>query len=277
MTRSDRAGRQARFAQLQSSGSGDLPSFNAAYEAARRHDTGGAAFTRFISGRLGSWVAASAIRLGVHPSIVTLASLLLGTCTSAVVIAFADRAQAWWWPGWVAFVGWQLAYVLDCADGQVARATGKKSDHGARLDVLVDYAVHCSVIVALLTVVAAAGPLPVAVLVLPATLWFVGTFTGVLRRSATDDQSLIRGRKIVAEVIKMAGDNGATMFVLGGWLLVHPRTVFVPVAAFTLANLVLLVGSIWRNGRRSMYAGRRHDSPGDNPVSNLVSRRTDGV
>jgi phosphatidylglycerophosphate synthase len=159
----------------------------------------------------------------------------------------------------------------------VARATGKKSDHGARLDVLVDYAVHCSVILALLTVVAGAIQLPVAVLVLPSTLWFVGTFTGVLRRSATDNQSLINGRKILADIIKMAGDNGATMFVLGGWLLVHPRTVFVPVAAFTLANLVLLARSIWRDARRSMQAVGRHGSPGNNPQGDLLSGRADGT
>jgi phosphatidylglycerophosphate synthase len=198
-------------------------------------------------------VAALAVSRRVHPSVITLASLVVGTGSSAAVIALAEDARSWALPGWLALVGWQLAYVLDCADGQVARATGRTSEAGARLDVLCDYAVHCSIVCALVAVVARWYPLPVALLALAAALWFVSTLTAVLKRSdSTTDHSFVRGRNAIAEMIRMAGDNGAVVFVVGGWLLVHPQTVVVPVAGLTLLNGCYLAAVLWRDVRASM-------------------------
>ncbi len=42
--------------------------------------------------------------------------------------------------GLVALLAWQLAYAFDCADGQLARVTGRTSSAGARVDVLCDVA-----------------------------------------------------------------------------------------------------------------------------------------
>jgi phosphatidylglycerophosphate synthase len=198
-------------------------------------------------------VAAVAISMRLHPSLITLASLLVGTGTSLVVIALAAGAQPWALPGWVALVGWQLAYVLDCADGQVARATGRTSEAGARLDVLCDYAVHSSIVCALVAVVARWYPVPVSLLALAATLWFVSTVTAVLKRpDSSTDHSFVHGRSPVSEMIRMAGDNGAIVFVVGGWLLVHPATVVIPVAGFTLVNGCYLLATIGRDARSSM-------------------------
>jgi phosphatidylglycerophosphate synthase len=232
-------------------------SISAGYRMARAKDPGGGPFTRTISSPLGSWAAAVGIRFGLHPSVVTLASLLLGVAASVVVIVGAGGAQPWWAPGWVAFLGWQVAYVLDCADGQIARATGRASEHGARLDVLVDYATHSSIVCSLVAVVAVTSPVPVVLLALAATLWFASTFTAVLKRSdSAVGQSFVHGRSLLAEAVRTAGDNGAVLFLVGGWLLVHPSSVGVPVAALTLLNGCYLLAFLVREARRSM---RGHD------------------
>jgi phosphatidylglycerophosphate synthase len=46
-----------------------------------------------------------------------------------------------------AFLGWQLAYSFDCADGQLARATRQTSRAGAAIDLLGDFVVQTAVIV----------------------------------------------------------------------------------------------------------------------------------
>jgi hypothetical protein len=82
-----------------------------------------------VSDPLGSW-AAVAIRFGIHPTIVTIANLGLALAASIFVITQADQLHPGWMPGLLALVLWQLSYILDCADGQVARATGKASLFG---------------------------------------------------------------------------------------------------------------------------------------------------
>jgi phosphatidylglycerophosphate synthase len=71
---------------------------------------------------------------------------VVGVITSAIVIFESDTSRVT--AAVIGLVGWHLAYALDCADGQLARATGRTSPGGAVLDLLIDFAVHTSVALA---------------------------------------------------------------------------------------------------------------------------------
>ena len=67
-------------------------------------------------------------RLPVTPNQITVASLLVGL-TAGVLLAVGT-----WVTALLASVLVQLAFVLDCADGQLARYSGTASERGAWLD-----------------------------------------------------------------------------------------------------------------------------------------------
>lgn len=100
-----------------------------------RYAAGGGPVTQAISQRIGALCAWLTGGLGCSPSAVTL----LG---SAVFLAGA-LAYATLPAGWSAAVAcgamFQLAYGLDCADGQLARATARTSAFGAWLDLACDH------------------------------------------------------------------------------------------------------------------------------------------
>jgi phosphatidylglycerophosphate synthase len=234
------------------------PGLASAYRLARAHRGDGELFTLLISDRLGSVAAAAGIRLGVHPSVITLVDGVVALIASAVVVAGAGQAAPLWAPGLLAFVCWQLAYVLDCADGQVARATGKTSDFGARVDVLVDFLVQSSIVCAIATVVERASDVPVALLVVFATTWFVDLITWVLSRADGNvGHSFTSGSGGIVGVVKLVRDYGLVVFVLSGWLAIHPRSLIVPVTAFTAVHVAFLLASIGREAWLSMTKGGR--------------------
>lgn len=98
---------------------------------------GGGPLSRLVSQRLAAYVAAEAWRFGLSPASLTLLSLGGSFSAAGVLVTSA------WWPNWAHGLAvmalWQASYVLDCADGQLARGTGRTSPAGARLDVLCDF------------------------------------------------------------------------------------------------------------------------------------------
>ena len=85
------------------------------------------------------------------PNVLTLVSLLVGLLTAALV---------WVGPGWtwvVAAVGLQLALVIDCMDGEIARFTRRFSALGAWLDGVGDRVKEYAVFAALGAVATAQG------------------------------------------------------------------------------------------------------------------------
>ena len=229
------------------------PSLNESYQRARAHHGGGGLFTESVNDRLGSWVAALGISRGVHPTLITLTDFALALVGSVVVIARADQAQSWWVPGAMAFVLWQLAYVLDCADGQVARATGKRSDFGARVDVLVDFSVQISILCALVAVISRFAGTSPALLALFATTWLTGMITFLLGRADGNvGHSFTTSNRGLVGVLKLGRDDGFALFVVSGWLMVAPESVVIPVMVFTLVNIAFLLASIAREAWLSM-------------------------
>lgn len=124
-----------------------------------RYDTpGNAWFTRWISQRAGAVLAALAFALRLTPNAVTLIgalTALAGCCVFAVADTPATVVAA--------ALLWQLAFAFDCADGQLARATGRQSPYGAWLDVSCDHVRNAGIALASLHVLIADVTIPVAV------------------------------------------------------------------------------------------------------------------
>src|SRR5688500_14839793 len=91
--------------------------------------------------RAGGALAYVFARLRTPPAAVTVLGGVAGISGAAVLGTATDRGEAL-----LAGVLLLLAYTLDCADGQLARATGQTSDRGAWLDATVD-----AVVIAFLT------------------------------------------------------------------------------------------------------------------------------
>jgi phosphatidylglycerophosphate synthase len=90
-------------------------------------------WNRFVARPLAAVVVVPLARTRISPNQVTLATLVV-FLAGAAIMAFV--------PGWGALVGAaaiiELSYVLDCADGQLARLKGSSSPVGAHLDFLMD-------------------------------------------------------------------------------------------------------------------------------------------
>lgn len=91
--------------------------------------------TRNISYRFGAMIAMAASRLGISPNILSLLSAVITFCSCALAVYLE---QGTWLAGVVVIVGLQLGYAFDCADGPLARATGRQSSFGSLLDKICD-------------------------------------------------------------------------------------------------------------------------------------------
>jgi len=108
--------------------------FAAAVDIYRRtrkpHDI---AWNRFVARPLAAVVVVPLARTGITPNQVTFATLPVFLAGAALLALL---------PSWGALVGGaaiiELSYVLDCADGQLARLKGTSSPVGAHLDFLMD-------------------------------------------------------------------------------------------------------------------------------------------
>lgn len=103
--------------------------------ASLRHSAGGHLLTRLVSQRLGAVIAWLASRAGFSPSAVTLLGTLVFLLSGILYVSLPQGAAY----ALLCLALLQLAYALDCADGQLARATARTSAFGAWLDVACDY------------------------------------------------------------------------------------------------------------------------------------------
>ena len=191
---------------------------------------------------MGTLIAALAEPLDVHPSVLTLGNLAVGVAGSALVV-LGEGSKAISITGLVGIILWQLAYALDCADGQPARATGRTSPSGARLDTFVDLAVQTSVLVAIASVVEHWSHPPTALIVILVGTWYVN-FIGYLhdRIDAKAVPSLLPSRAALVSVVKLSRDYGFVALVLGVWLAFAPTTLLIPVLGITAVNVATLAG-----------------------------------
>ncbi|WP_144119795.1 CDP-alcohol phosphatidyltransferase family protein [Catellatospora sichuanensis] len=210
---------------------------------------GGGLFSEAISQRLGAVFALVAARTGLKPTHLTLLNLVLGIAVSTVLVLRAQDGTAAITPlyGLLALVGWQVAYSLDCADGQLARVTSQRSPAGARIDILCDVATQILLVTALVSV--ARPPLWLGALF--AASWMVNLVTSVLA-SAGDANSMVTSTSLPVRIVKLVRDYGAVIFVAGLVLTVAPALTIWFIAAFTVVNFGFLLASITFTARTAL-------------------------
>lgn len=219
---------------------------------------GGGLFSEAVSQRLGARVAVFAHRHRLAPTVLTVANLGLGCLVSFIVVATAGPVAEgrWWaWPvGLLALVGWQIAYALDCSDGQLARVTGQTSTAGARIDVLCDVAAQVALVCALAAVAEAQVPeTPAWLLAAFAGTWMVNLVTSVMQ-SGPNAASMVTSTSLPVRVVKLVRDYGAVIALAGVVLTVAPQLTIWVVGLFTLVNGAFLAASIAFAGRESLRA-----------------------
>lgn len=221
-----------------------------------RVNRGGGLFSESVSQWLGAVFALVAQRLGLKPTALTIMNLVLGLAASVTVVALADRVAAGDVPAWVvglvALVGWQVAYALDCADGQLARVTGQGSAAGARVDVLCDVAAQIALVTALGAVAVAQRPsTPVWLVAAFAGTWMVNLVTSVMQ-AGPNAASMVTSTSLPVRLVKLVRDYGAVIFVAGLVLTFVPALTFWLVVAFTVVNGGFLLASIAFSARASL-------------------------
>ncbi|WP_433230137.1 CDP-alcohol phosphatidyltransferase family protein [Micromonospora sp. CA-248260] len=221
-----------------------------------RVNRGGGLFSESVSQWLGAVFALVAQRLGLRPTALTITNLVLGLAASVTVVALADRVAAGAVPAWlvglVALIGWQVAYALDCADGQLARVTGQGSAAGARVDVLCDVAAQIALVAALsATAVAQRPSTPTWLIATFAGTWMVNLVTSVMQ-SGPNAASMVTSTSLPVRLVKLVRDYGAVIFVAGLVLMLVPALVFWVVVAFTVVNGGFLLASIAFSARASL-------------------------
>lgn len=214
-----------------------MPSFHDFYRVNR----GGGLFSEAFSQRLGALVALSADRLGIRPTTLTLANLVIGLAVAFAVIARAGSESAW--VGVLALIGWQVAYVLDCSDGQLARVTGQGSAAGARVDILCDVASQIALVAAVSAVAWHRSEAPVWLVALFCGTWLVNIVTSVLQ-SGPNAASMVPSRSLPVRVVKLIRDPGVVFLAAGLVLAFAPDLALWYLVAFTVINGGFLLASI---------------------------------
>jgi phosphatidylglycerophosphate synthase len=198
---------------------------------------GGGLFTERVSQRVGARLAFAGYRLGLSPAALTLAGLVIGVGGSAALVV---TPRGGWALGLVVTLAWQLAYALDCADGQLARVTRTASPAGARLDILCDVAVQVSVVTALAAVAADA---PTWLVALFAGSWMVNVVTSVLATGPAA-ASLVSTRSVAVRLAKLVRDYGFVALLCGLVVTVWPGGVWWLFVAFSFVNGGFLLASV---------------------------------
>ena len=133
------------------------PSPERALDQFRRDNTrpGALFFTGNVSNRLGALIAIPLVSGRVTPNELTLVGV--GMHLAAAIYLVFLPPHSWLLCGILAaFL--QLAFAVDCADGQLARARGRANAFGGWLDQLADFVSHSAILSAFITVVVRAEP-----------------------------------------------------------------------------------------------------------------------
>ena len=217
---------------------------------------GGGLFTETVNQRIASYLCVGAWRLGLAPTTLTLTNLGLGLVASTAVIVLSGPMAAGDVPAWLVGVCvlllWQLAYSLDCADGQLARVTGRASPMGGRVDVLADVATQIARVAAISSVADSYRPAtPTWLVAAFAGTWMVNLVTSVLQQGAAAG-SLVTSSSSVVRLAKLIRDYGAGVVGVGIVLAVVPSWTFVLMAVFTVVNGGFLLASVAAAARSSL-------------------------
>ncbi|SDD93624.1 CDP-alcohol phosphatidyltransferase family protein [Glycomyces harbinensis] len=214
----------------------------------------GGGLVTMLDQRGGALFAYAAWRTGLKPSHLSLLNLVIGVGVSAGIVAYipAAREGAPWWPVAVAaLILWQAAYMLDCADGQLARVTGTGSDAGARVDILCDIAIQASVVAVVVAVADAYTPaVPAWCGAAFAALWMTNLVTSVMAKEDAS-VSMVTSTSLPVRLVKLVRDYGFVIAVIALALLV-PDLMWLVMLGFGAVNALFLLASIAASARTAL-------------------------
>ena len=96
---------------------------------------------RFFNRKVSRWFTRIFLAAGLSPNAITILATLVG------LVAAAGFGVGTYSAGIVAVLLFQLAAIIDCCDGEVARLTFTESPFGAWLDIAMDNVVHMAIFV----------------------------------------------------------------------------------------------------------------------------------
>jgi phosphatidylglycerophosphate synthase len=219
----------------------------------------GGLWTRAVNRWGGSYLAFLAIAAGISPNQLSVLSASFGLATSAAVLltfGFSHYLSAA-----IALVGWQTSHCVDCADGQVARATGCASDAGGQFDLLSDFVTHLSVVAVICAIVAEnfEGRLATFVLVVAGGCWIVPLYHGALsRQSGKSSIPASESRPLVRLAVSTSRDYGLHVCLLSmalalGWIAL--LAVLGSVATLHALFLIKRSWTLWHTPNETARAG----------------------
>ena len=213
-----------------------------------RYARGGYRWTRAVNQTLGAYLSKLALRLGLRPVHLSLLNIALGIGASAWVVLLRPGSPVL--AAVVGAAGWTVAYSLDCADGQVARATETTSPGGAILDLLGDYLVQVTVIFTMLQFATPAldHTWLAAFSVFVTGGWLISPYySGIL---GTGDGRPRLELSSLRGIVAQARDYGLHVVVLPFSALAGPVAVVVVLSLIALLNFIALFLGIGSNSRK---------------------------
>jgi phosphatidylglycerophosphate synthase len=211
-------------------------------------------WTRNVNHRGGSAIALLLVRTRVSANAVTLCALAVALVGAAFVGSHGATMTA---TGALAVaVVWQLAFCLDCADGQLARARGQASPFGAWLDQLCDFLSHAAILTSMVVYLARELELTSGA----AVLFLAGCLgANLLQLFASSQRNQLLGSAPAAGSDQLRlfasgrhlSDWGAFL-LLGSLLLPYPRAAAGVVAVYALFAVLTVVGQVFLNWRREL-------------------------
>ncbi|MET0933506.1 MAG: CDP-alcohol phosphatidyltransferase family protein [Mycetocola sp.] len=217
--------------------------------SAQKSGAGVPAYLRWVNRGLGRRAAAAAYVAGLSPNAVTAASGAL-SLIGMLVLVFVPLSVG-------SAIGAALlllaGYVLDSADGQLARLTGRGSVAGEWLDHVVDAVrlplVHVSIAICLFRESLPLWSVVVAVLfaVVSSAWFFAQTLAGKLSSAAADDGSASADTPVWVSFAKLPYDVG-TLYLWVAALAV-PSIFLVLYSALFGATAIIAAGSLRRKYR----------------------------
>jgi phosphatidylglycerophosphate synthase len=94
---------------------------------------------RFFNRKVSRWFTRIFLAAGLSPNAITILATLIG------LVAAAGFGVGTYSAGIIAALLFQLAAIIDCCDGEVARLTFTESPFGAWLDIVMDNVVHMAI------------------------------------------------------------------------------------------------------------------------------------
>lgn len=230
---------------------------------------------RFWGGRvnqpLGMLISFGLMPTAATPNLVSLAGLVVHL-VAALALSLSSAPVGL--PVWIfMIVAWQLAFSLDCADGQLARARHRASPFGAFFDQMMDVTTHGLLYTALcLYVVRALGLESVPAVLFTALVFgtgYVQLYAAWGRNSILGTEAALRGPRPRWLGLAMHGEvllDYGTYLIVAGLLLPWPVALaaFLIVIAVSLA--VATIAQLGLNWHRHLVdsAARANEEAGQN-------------